>query len=59
MAGDLTSWESEKLPPEAMTRSRGYMSRLRNWMTNGNHGSMGERIMGERLMPLLREMSDE
>lgn len=58
VAGDLTSWETDKLSPEAMTMSRGYFARLLNWMINGNHGNMGERIMGERLMPLLREMSD-
>ncbi|CUU20863.1 hypothetical protein CDS [Bradyrhizobium sp.] len=59
VAGDLTPWETDKLSPEAMMRSRGYFARLINWMINGNHGNMGQRIIGERLIPLLREMVDE
>lgn len=59
VAGDLTTWETDRLSQEAMTMSRGYMQRLLNWMTKGNHGNMGQRIIGERLMPLLREMVDE
>lgn len=59
VAGDLTSWDTGKLSLEAMTRSRGYTDRLLKWMTRGNHGNLGEVIMGEKLMPLLREMSDE
>ncbi|MGY2938855.1 hypothetical protein ACVWZ6_008457 [Bradyrhizobium sp. GM6.1] len=42
VAGDLTSWETDKLPEEAMTRSKGYADRLLKWMMNGNHGNMGE-----------------
>ncbi|MGY4511355.1 hypothetical protein [Bradyrhizobium sp. USDA 3650] len=59
VAGDLSSWETDKLPQEAMTMSMGYMDRLLNWMINGNHGNMGQRLIGESLMPLLREMADE
>jgi len=42
VAGDLTSWETERLELEAMTRSRGYMQRWINWKCNGNHRNMGE-----------------
>lgn len=59
VAGDLTSWDTDKLPQEAMTRSKGYTDRLLKWMINGNHGNMGQRLIGENLMPLLREMVDE
>jgi hypothetical protein len=56
VAGDLTGWNTDRLDQEAMTRSRGYMQRWIDWKVDGNHGNIGERIIGEGIKPLLWEI---
>lgn len=40
---DETSWESQKLPPEAMVRSKGYTDRLLGWMTIKEENPVGDK----------------
>ena len=57
VAGDLTGWDTpDRLGQDAMTRTRGYMQRWITWKVDGNHGNTGERIIGEGMKPLLREI---
>lgn len=56
VAGDLAGWDTERLSQEAMTHSDGYKQRLITWMTDGDHGNIGERIIGEGMKPLLWEI---
>lgn len=41
---DETSWETQRLGQEAITRSAGYIQRLLNWMVNGKHPNIGDKM---------------
>lgn len=41
--GDETSWQTQRLAQEAVTRSEGYIQRLLNWMVNSKEDNIGDK----------------